>query len=303
MRRALLSLVIIVCTAVWTAAKLLGLAEEPVQAVIVTVQRGDVHQVAAITGRIAYADENVAYAAASGVVSRVCVQPGQRVGEGEALVRIEAAQQIKAISAFAAAGAWQADEYNEEGLEELLSMESAVVRAAESCTIRQLLVTENMPVAAGTPVARVSSNEQEIICSVSDRELQHINEGMWAWLSAEGESLGFAKVVEIGEASVDTMSGSARTLVKLIAEQHIDLPEGAAVDADVYIAGSDDVLTLPVEAITERGTVWWVNDGRCTEIPAEIVMTDEILAWVHLPEGISVAIGEFQEGQSVEAAR
>ncbi len=303
MRRALLSLMMILCTVVWSAAKYLDSAEEPVKATIVTVQRGDVHQVAAIIGRLAYTDEKVAYAAANGVVSRICVQPGQRVGKGEALIRLDATQQENVASAFAATGAWEDGEYSSVWVKDALSMENAVVRAEESCTIRQVLVNENMPVAAGTPVVRVSSNVQEIICSVADSELQHINEGMWAWLSAEGESLGFAKVVEIGETSADAVTGSPRTQVKLLPDQHIDLPERTAVDADVYIAGSDDVLTLPVEAISERGTVWWVSDGRCTEIPAEIVMTDEILAWVHLPEGISVAIGEFQEGQSVEAAQ
>ena len=62
------------------------------------------------------------------------------------------------------------------------------------------------------------------------------------------------------------------------------------------------MLALPMEAITDRNTVWWVNKGRCTEIPAEIVLSDEMHAWVNLPEGLLVAIGEFEEGQLVMEA-
>ena len=56
----------------------------------------------------------------------------------------------------------------------------------------------------------------------------------------------------------------------------------------------------PVEAVTERETVWWVSDGRCTEIPAKSVLSDEMNVWVGLPEGLPVAVGEFVEGQRVQ---
>lgn len=304
MRKSLWSLVMITCTVGLTLVMLLSSSEEPAEARIVTVQRGDVHQVVAISGRIAYADERIAYAGTNGIVSQICVTPGQRVGEGEALVRFESELQEGMLAAFAANTEQISGTAPAEWIEQRLTMDSTVVRADAACTVRQLLVQENMPVTVGTPVARMTSNQQEIVCTVCSTDAKKLQPGMWAWISAEGEPLGFAEVMAIGALSADLLSGMTAAQVRLRPEAHIELPEGAAVEADVYLAGSDDALTLPIEAITGRNTVWWVDDGRCTEIPVEIVMTDEILAWVVLPEGIAVAIGEFEEGQRVaEAAR
>jgi len=90
--------------------------------------------------------------------------------------------------------------------------------------------------------------------------------------------------------------------VTLIPEQALSLPAGVQLDADVLLASGEDVPVLPVEAITDRGTVWRVYDGVCTEIPVEIVLSDEMNAWVRLPEGMQAAIGEFTEGQRVTEA-
>jgi hypothetical protein len=101
----------------------------------------------------------------------------------------------------------------------------------------------------------------------------------------------------------DPVTGLVTIEVTLVPEQHIDCPEGAQVDVDIRLAGSDDVMVLPVKAINRQGNVWWVSDeGRCTEISAGIVMMDELHAWVQLPEGLPVAIGELQEGQLVREA-
>ena len=100
----------------------------------------------------------------------------------------------------------------------------------------------------------------------------------------------------------NTATGLLESIITISPAQHIDLPEGANIDIEVYLSGSDNVLALPVEAITPRETVWWVHEGRCTEISAQIVMNDEMYAWVNLPEGLTVAIGEFIEGQHVMEA-
>lgn len=303
MRKPIWALLMICFTLLCTSAMIWKPSETPVEARIVTVQRGDVHQVTAITGRIGYADEMIAYAGVSGIVSQLCVEPGQRVGAGEALVRFDMEQQAQIAAAYAENKAQLPDEIGGQWLEQQLSgVSNMVVRADSPATVRQLLVEEGVPVAAGTPVVRLSSSQQEIICSVASVDAEQIRPGMWAWLSSKGESLCQAEVIHVGETTLDPLTGLEWATVTLQPEQHIDLPEGAAVDADVYLAGSDDALTLPLEAITERETVWWVNEGRCTEIPAEIVMADEILAWVSLPEGIQVAVGEFEEGQYVREA-
>lgn len=304
MSKPVVSLVVIACTALITLGLCLSTAEEaPTEARIVTVSRADVHQVVAITGRLGYLDERIAYAMAAGVVSRVCVEEGQRVAAGEALIRLETTQQEQVVSAWLSNMPEEASSAAMDVLDDQLAMDATVLRCTEDCTVRQLLVQENSPVAAGSPVARLSSNWQQVTCSVSTADAAHIEAGMWAWLTAEGEALGFATVTEVGAEQVDASTGLRVRTVLLQPEQHIELPEGAAVDAEVYIAGSDDVLSLPVEAITARGTVWWVDEGRCTEIPAQIVLCDEMRAWVDLPEGMKAAVGEFAQGQRVVEAR
>ena len=140
------------------------------------------------------------------------------------------------------------------------------------------------------------------VCSVAKEDAGAIAPDMWGWLTYGGEPAGFAKIAEIGAETVEPATGLTYVSVSLHPEQHLDIPEGAAVDAELFIAGSDDVEPLPVEAITERGKVWWITDNRCTEIPANVVLTDEILAWVELPEGLPVAVGEYKEGMCVQEA-
>lgn len=277
-------------------------SEELVQARIVTVERGDVHQVVAITGRITYTEEQYAYATGTGRVAQICVEEGQRVGSGAALVRLEMIAKDDIVSGLLSRSEALAAHAPVEWIEENVSAQSGVIRAEDACTVRQLFVDEGTMLTAGMPVARVTSHQQEIICHVVPVDADKLVPGMWAWLSADGDSLGFAAIQSVEAMAADPMTGLFYAAVKLVPEQHIELPEGAAVDVDVYLAGSDDALSLPVEAITERGTVWWVKEGRCTEIQAEIVLTDEMRAWVNLPEGMAVAVGEFKEGQRIMRA-
>ncbi len=296
MRRSVIALILICCTATLAAVMTGKSSVPPTQARIVCVQRGDVHQVAAITGYLSYAEESYAYAKTSGVVSRVCVEKGQRVSPGEALVRMDDSvfEDIMAAAAYA-------ERLNDDSdaVMEHLTVSDTVIRAQENGTVRQILVTENMPIAMGTPVVRLSSGQQEIVCKAAAADSEKIEPGMWAWIASEGKPCGLAVVREIGEMETDNQTGLAYATVVLQPQAHIDVREGAAVDAEVYLAGSDDVQSLPLEAITERNTVWWVCDERCTEIPAEIVMADEMRAWVNLPEGMPVAIGEYVEGQRI----
>ena len=301
MRKTILSLIVIAGTGIATLAMILsGTEDAPAQVRIVKVERGDVRQVVPISGRLAYADEQLAYAAATGTVSRVCVEPGQRVGKGGELIRIDASSSEKAISAFVAAGAEQLEpEIMERSELSIADINRSVIRAERECTVRQLLVEEATLITAGMPVVRLSSCQQEIVCTVSQAELARIEPGMWAWASGADDEQIFASVVSVTEPAADPLTGLLTGTVVLHPEQHIELPEGAAVDVKIYIAGSDDVLSLPVDAVTESGTVWWVQQGRCTEIPAGIVLSDEMRAWVTLPEGLLVAVGECCEGQWV----
>lgn len=301
MSKRFLSLGLIACTVVFVLIALgTTKVENPVYAKIVSVERGDVRQVAAITGRINYRDEQIVYASGSGEVARVLAVEGQRLAGDEVILRVDHAQQAGAIQEYIPqAMAW----LNENHLTQLNGVGQMAVRIGVPCTLREIYVQEGSVITAGVPVARVSSSQQEIRCVVSASDSSRIMEGMWAQLHSDtGEALCQAVVEAVGELEADPLTGLSSCTVILRPDSHIDLPEYASVDANVYLAGSDDVMSLPLEAITERDTVWWVNDGKCTEIPAEIVLNNEMLAWVNLPEGIMVAIGEFDEGQLVLSA-
>ncbi len=295
MRRAIGALAMLLCTLAYAAFSFAGGREKATPVKIVRVQRGDVHQVTALSGMVRYAEEEYVLAPVSGVVAQICTAQGGRAAEGDAIVRIESTAGEAVLSAWAAGAEW---------LDAASHMDAAwAVRAQRDCNVRQILVEEGSPVAAGTPLARLTSHQQEIICVVAQVDLAHLQCGMWAELMQDGERLCSAHILSIGEPTADPLTGMTSAEVTLMPEQHIDCVEGSRVDVDVRLAGSDDVMVLPVEAITSRDTVWWVtDDGRCTEIPAEIVMTDELYAWVELPEGLPVALGEIQEGQLVREA-
>lgn len=277
-----------------------GKQEDVVEAEFVRVERDDVHQVIPIFGQLVYTDEQIITAAASGVMSQICVKEGERIGENAALIRMETPYMNEVLSVYAAGHATVGTLYSAVPDDQRLK---SVIRSERACTVREVYVEEGAAVAAGTPLLRVSSHQQRIRCSVSPRDAENIQPGMWAWLTAEGEPLCIAAVESVGERKADTLTGLEVQEVVFIPEKEIEMAEYAAVDADVYLAGSDDVLSLPLNAITERGTVWWVNNERCTEIPAQIVLHDEMRAWVRLPEGMIVAVGEFEEGQRIKEVR
>lgn len=269
--------------------------EQAVQARMVTVSRGDVAQVAPLTGRITFLEETLVYAAAPGMVAEVLVGEGERVAEGQALLRLETDGVDRIVSAWLAAGE-QLDGTAENAA---LLMDATVVRAPVNATVRQILTARSAAVAAGEPVMLLSSTQQAVICTVAEADARQVRPGMLVTLSIDGTQVGSAQVTQVSDMTADTLTGRVVCTVTLIPDAHLELPAGTAVDADVLIAGRENVTILPVEAVTERGTVWWVSEGRCTEIPAEIVLSDEMNVWVSLPEGLAVAVGEFEEGQRV----
>lgn len=291
-------LMLIIGVVVSLGCAVLQFEEPQIEAKFVKVSRRNVHQVKAITGRLTYDDEHYAFATSAGTVDRIYVEPGDRISSGQAMLRLlsDAPTEMNTEVLSGSFG-------GTDGKVEYSGSLSDAVRCERDATVRQLLVEEDSLVVPGTPLLRLSSQEQRITCAVAEADANDILAGQWAWISSSNELLGVAEVINVGTVEINLTTGMPECIVQLRPEEHVDLPEGAAVDAEIFLAGSDNVLSLPVESITDRGTVWWIHEGRCTEIDAQVVLSDEMYAWVNLPEGLVVALGEFQEGQKVVEAQ
>lgn len=278
------------------AMALTGMREEAAVSVrIVTVTRGDVRCVAALTGRTTWLEETAAYATLPGMVAEVLVQPGMEVVAGQVLARLDGAAAERAAAVWATQGQPLLETADVQTL-----LDSTVIRAPVDGTVRQVLIAENAPVMAGTPVAVLSSGEMSVVCAAAAKDASKVRTGMTADICLDGEVIGRAEVTEVGEVTADAQTGRMVCTVTLIPEESLCMPAGAAVEVDVLLSGGADVPVLPVEAITERGTVWRVYKGVCTEATVEVLLSDEMYAWVNLPEGTQVAVGEFHEGQRVQ---
>ncbi len=304
MRKVIISLASMIGTLI-LVLPMIGSArsDDYAEARIVKTERADVFQTIGLQGQLSFVDERYILSTYTGYISDICVEEGQRVAKEEALIRFDADSQERVASAFVSGLDHSAEYFNIDNEWQRSILAQSVQRADEDCTIRQILAKEQGRVMAGTPLLRVSGTAQEIRCVAAPADAENITPGMWAWISDKGECLCNAVVKSVEKRSDDTGVGQVVYLIRLEPSQNIDYEEGANIQVDIYINGSNDVVSLPIEAITDRDTVWWISDGRiCTEIPARIILCDEKRAWVDLPEGISVAVGEYTEGKMVVEA-
>ncbi|MBR6668784.1 MAG: hypothetical protein IKL25_10545 [Clostridia bacterium] len=266
------------------------------EARIVQVQKADVREIITLKGTVRYLEESVVLAHKDGKVSQICKNEGDRVAADEAIIRITSDNTLALLATYAAYSAKHPDT---PGIGHAkVSLDA--VRAKTDQTIRQIFIEEGDMVTRGTPIARLSSNRQEIICVAANVDAEKLQEGMWAWIRCEGDNVGIAYIERV-ENQVLTENGQSASVIKLLPDKHIACDEGQAVEVEVYISGSDNVNAIPLEAITSRGTVWWLSEeGRCVEIDARVVMDNGSWAWVELPDELTVAVGEFKEGQRIK---
>lgn len=271
------------------------------------VEIGSVEQVLAVSGVLRYEMEYGAISPVTGVVAQVYVQQGDDVQAGQPLFRLNGEVQAMTVSA-ALAGQGSLPEAIPAGLtsvqmqEAAAQMECLTVRAAADGIVQQVNVSQNGGIMAGTMAVALSGEEQSVQCSVVLRDAEKLQEGMEARIIWADEVLTTARVKKIGPAQVSTATGQAVCQVTLMPEQKIDLPLGAMLDAEIVLYGQEDVPVLPLQAITDAETVWWVAENRGYEIPAEVLMADEVNCWVNMPAGVTVICGGevLQEGQRVK---
>jgi len=271
------------------------------------VEIGSVEQVLAVSGVLRYEMEYGAISPATGVVAQVYVQQGDEVHAGQPLFRLNDEVQAMTVSA-ALEGQGSLQEMIPAGLtsaqmqEAAAQMECLTVRAAADGIVQQVNVSENGGIMAGTLAMALSGEEQSVQCSVVLRDAEKLQTGMQARIIWGDEVLTEACVKSIGPAQVSAATGQTVCQVSLAPEQKIDLPLGAMLDAEIVLYGQENVPVLPLQAITDAETVWWVAENRGYEIPAEMVMADEVNCWVNMPEGITVVCGgeTLQEGQRVK---
>lgn len=298
--KVIASLLLIVLTLVTSAGIVLSSSGEDIEnAQVVETKRHNVFQTIGLQGQLVYADDGYVLAAESGRIDNILVKEEQRVIANEMIVQYQEVETERIAEVYVRSKTNYSAIPDADGLVEGW-INRTVQRIDKDCTVRQVLVSEGELVTQGMPIMRVSASDQEIRCLAAQADAERIQTGMWGWVSWENESC-LARVTGIEKAKDD--NGLIRYVISMAPEKKMDYDEGYVVDVDIYLAGSVDVVTLPLSAITDRDTVWWVNEEqRCIEISAEIVMCDEINAWVNLPEGIRVAVGEFEEGQVIREA-
>lgn len=281
--------------------------ERAVRVEMCQVQIGRVEQVLAASGVLRYETEYVAISPATGVVAQVYVRQGDYVQAGQPLFRLNGEVQAAAVSAVLnQQGSYAAVlpvELPDVSLQEAAAqLDSLTVRAAADGLVQQVNIAPYGGVMAGTPAVALSGEKQCIQCSVVLRDAQEVRQGMQARIIKDGEVLTMATVAEIGPAQVSEVTGQTVCQVKLSPQESIRLPLGAMLEAEIILYGQESVPVLPLEAVTDSGMVWWVADGRSYEIPAQVVMADEVCCWVNLPEGTTVVCGggETGEGQRVK---
>ena len=284
------------------------------------VEMGKVEQVLAAGGVVRYESEYAAMIPSTGVVEQVYVRAGDRVRKGQALFRMNGEVQAAAVSsalisrAEYAKAAWAAA--GQAGLENSLTgveqptaalmeagaaLESLTVRAAADGLVQQVSVCEHGGAVAGSAAVLLSGERQAISVSMVLRDAERLRRGMKARILRDDAEAVMAEVTSIGPAQTSPSTGQTVCEVRLTPEKSLPLPLGAAVEVEIILYGQENVPVLPVEAVTDAGTVRWAAEGRSWEIPVEVVMTDEVSCWVTLPVGTEIVCGgeETVQGQKI----
>lgn len=305
--KASLGILGITLAAVLCLAAFPGRERPAAQVTTCRVTLGTVEQVLALNGTLGYEMEYAAVTPQAGVVEAVYVRPGDRVQAGQALFRLNGKAQGQAVAALLSGGSSLGDmgaELTQTRLQQAMAqLEALTVRAAADGLVQQVQVTPYGGVAAGAAAVLLSGESQAIRCSAVLRDAERLRPGMQASILKDGACLTTAVVAEIGPAQVNAGTGQVQCQVTLTPAAPVGLPLGAALEVEITLASRNQVPVVPIQALTERDTLWWVADGRCYQVPAQVLLADEANCWVPLPVGTEIICGGeiVEEGQRVKA--
>lgn len=283
-------------TATAAVCVVLFLRHQPTEIAVVRVEKGNIRRTVGVTGTVCYTQETPVTALVSGTVDALYVTEGERVTKGQVLARVNGAAQEQAVLALMP----HLDTDGQSALTQ--AMENSVLRAPVSGIVQRVATAAFAPVQAGSIPMTIATGAPEIVCLCVPADAEEVRVGQLADISVSGKHCGYATVTRIKPIIEETTSVYR---VILSPQEGLSLTPGVAVEAQITAEYHAQVATLPLSAITPDETVWWIADGICTEIPAQIVQTDENAAWVNLPEGICVADGEFdrcKQGKRVRCA-
>lgn len=284
---------LVMLTATAAACAVLLLRHQATEITVVRVEKGNIRRTVGVTGMVAYTQETPVTAMLSGTVDALYVQEGERVTQGQALARVRGAVPEETVLAMMT----HLDADAQRVLARALS--GSILRAPVSGIVQRVATTAFAPVQAGSIPMSIATGAPEIVCLCVPADAEAVRVGQLADISVGGIHRGYATVASIKP--VTESSGTAHRLI-LSPQDDLTLATGTTVDAQILVEQHTQIPSLPLSAITPEETVWWIADGVCTEIPAQIVQTDEHAAWVNLPEGLIVADGELarcQQGRRV----
>ncbi|MBR4082026.1 MAG: biotin/lipoyl-binding protein [Clostridia bacterium] len=251
---------------------------------------GTVENVVALSGQVRYEQEYAALAPWAGMVAQVYVRPGDAVTEGQALFRMDDSAVVSAVSAAYGAGAEQLAKLTgtAEAAQAQMRLDGLTVRALADGLVQQVSVKPLDGVTAGTAAVLLTSETQRVVCAAALRDAAKIKPGMATRVLVGGVAVCGGRVQSVGAAQTDQRTGQVVCEVTLVPEGYIDLPLGAAVEAEVIVSGAEGVTVLPCSAVTAEDSVWWIADGCAWEMPVAVPLRDEVCCWVSLPAGLAV---------------
>ena len=294
---------------------------ETVRTVKVTL--GSVERTVSVTGMAARKGEYFSAHPKGGVVVQVYVREGQSVMAGQPLYRLDDApyqaaltQAMQALentdavsesykNRAAAALGQDVQALAEEGLAaygsaraewmsrvEALSaeIESLTQRAYKDGQVLQLMAREGELLLPGSPGAALSAMEAEVRAEVGARDSRQIKEGMRARITQNSMPLCDAVVERVGALKPNTQ-GISYAQVVFAPLDGLSVPVGTQVEVDIVLEERAQVPVLPVEALTDRDTIFQVYEGRAWERDAPVLLWDSVWAVVaDLPVGTEVVL-------------